>query len=353
MIFEWRGEMKKLLLIFAALILFTSQAWCTPITYNGAGYILGGNVKWPAGESSENKVTLYRITYGSVVELESYTTQHHCITPSGSTLRVPDGAVGVVIDYDTIAGTLDLDETVTVRYTAVTGTVDLAGIGAGEVATFTGCYFSESQATIEATCPIGASGVTFNSCTFSVDNFNLNGYTPKEVSVLVGAGVDLGYTSDHTGNFIPQGIYPDVGAIEFLYQKHFKGDHETLHSDTTTAHLDPFADPDDYEYVRLDDDTYASTTATNEYAIYIWKSKNENNTDSIKVTYKGKSSLATSFQPAYLQIYNQNTSAWEQLDRDNSTAAGTEFTLSGTIVANVGNYYDANNWVTCRVYQHW
>jgi len=133
---------------------------------------------------------------------------------------------------------------------------------------------------------------------------------------------------------------------------YFSGDHETLHGDTTTSHLDPFTNPDDYDYVEVDDDTYMSQSATDEFSIFIWKDKNSNNTDTIKVSYTGKSSIATSIQSVYLQIYNQNSSTWEQLDYDNSTAADTEFTLVGIIVANVGNYYDESYWITCRVYQH-
>ena len=104
--------------------------------------------------------------------------------------------------------------------------------------------------------------------------------------------------------------------------------------------------------VAIDDNTYVYQTATDEYAIFVWKDKNDNNTDTIKVTYTGKSNIATSTQFIYLEIYNQNSSTWEQLDIDNTTIAGTEFTLTGNIVTNVSNYYDANYWIICRVYQH-
>jgi len=102
----------------------------------------------------------------------------------------------------------------------------------------------------------------------------------------------------------------------------------------------------------VDDDLYISQTATDEYAIFIWKDRNSNNTDTIKVTYKGKSSLAASTQAIYLEIYNQDGTIWEQLDVDNTTAVDTEFTLTGNIVINVENYYDTDNWIVCRVYQH-
>ena len=134
---------------------------------------------------------------------------------------------------------------------------------------------------------------------------------------------------------------------------YFKGDHETLHLDDTTTHLDPFTNPDEYTYVSVDDNIYVSQTATNEYAIFVWKDKNDNNTDTIKVIYKGKSSLSTSIQPVYLQIYNYNSSVWQQLDMNDNTTADIEFTLQGRLIANVNYYYDVDNWITCRVYQHW
>lgn len=103
--------------------------------------------------------------------------------------------------------------------------------------------------------------------------------------------------------------------------------------------------------MALDDDIYVEQTANGEYAIFEWKNQNNNDTDVIIVSWKGKSSRATSTSVAYLQIYNQTSDVWEELDSDNATAADTEFTLSGTQSTNLSDYYDASNWVACRVYQ--
>ena len=42
------------------------------------------------------------------------------------------------------------------------------------------------------------------------DNFTLQGSSP-----CINAGTDLGYTSDYTGDTIPKGHAPDIGAYEF------------------------------------------------------------------------------------------------------------------------------------------
>jgi len=107
----------------------------------------------------------------------------------------------------------------------------------------------------------------------------------------------------------------------------------------------------EYEDVLVDDNVYVSQSASNEYVIFLWKGKNDNNTDNISITCISKTSLAPSSSTVYLQIYNQNGSVWETKDSDNTTAADTEFPLTSTISVDVSDYYDGSNWVTWRVYQ--
>jgi len=91
-----------------------------------------------------------------------------------------------------------------------------------------------------------------------------------------------------------------------------------------------------------------------DYWIFEFKDKHTNNTDKIKVSWKGKTDLAPSTKAVYLQIYNQTDEVWETLNSDNATGADTEFTLSGEQFAQVDKYYKADNgsyWASCRVYQ--
>jgi len=71
---------------------------------------------------------------------------------------------------------------------------------------------------------------------------------------------------------------------------------------------------------------------------------------SATVTSVSQSTQALSTSTAYLQIYNLNTTTWDAVDSDNTTAANTNFTLEGN-VADLTNYKDASNVITCRVYQ--
>jgi len=104
--------------------------------------------------------------------------------------------------------------------------------------------------------------------------------------------------------------------------------------------------------VANDDNNYVTQGATGEYAIFLFKDQHTGQ-DNIKVTWIGKSDLAASVSTVYLQIYDRVTGGgqWETLDSNNIANAGVEFTLTGDVVANLGNYFDVGNWIACRVYQ--
>lgn len=106
----------------------------------------------------------------------------------------------------------------------------------------------------------------------------------------------------------------------------------------------------DYATVAADDGDRLSQTATGEHAIFQFKNKNTAQ-EAFKVTWNGQSDLAPSVSTVYLQIYNRTTTAWETLASNNSAAADTDFTMTGIKTASLDDYYDANEWVSCRVYQ--
>jgi hypothetical protein len=113
----------------------------------------------------------------------------------------------------------------------------------------------------------------------------------------------------------------------------------------------PFTCPE-YIYVKTDDDVYTTIAgAGGQYTLKQFKNKHTNDTDNIVLTWKGKSNKAPSSSTVYLQIYNRNSTTWENLDSDSVTGADVEFTLSGSITSNHSDYYDAGNWISCRVYQ--
>ena len=107
----------------------------------------------------------------------------------------------------------------------------------------------------------------------------------------------------------------------------------------------------DYVKVATDDGNYVDQSATSENWIFEFKNQNTNNTDKIKAHWKGQTDIAPSSSTVYLQIYNRSTNLWVTLTSDSTTAADTDFSLDGTQFFNVTDYYDASNWVSCRVYQ--
>ena len=107
----------------------------------------------------------------------------------------------------------------------------------------------------------------------------------------------------------------------------------------------------DYENIAVDDGVRVTQCATDEYTLHLFKDKHTNSIDGITVTWNGQSDLAPSSSTVYLQIYNKISGIWETLDSDNVTAADTDFNLTGARLTNLNNYYDASNWIACRVYQ--
>ena len=88
-----------------------------------------------------------------------------------------------------------------------------------------------------------------------------------------------------------------------------------------------------------------------EFAIHHYRYRHDNDTDDINIHWNGQTELAPTTSTVYLQIYNYTLASWENLDSDNTTGADTDFDLDGSITVGVGDYYDANNHVTIRVYQ--
>jgi hypothetical protein len=86
------------------------------------------------------------------------------------------------------------------------------------------------------------------------------------------------------------------------------------------------------------------------HAVFLFKDK-YNKLATIEPTWTGQSDYAPTTSTVYLQIYNRNSTTWETVDSNNTSGADANFTLTGTITTNLSDYFDANWWVSCRVYQ--
>jgi len=107
----------------------------------------------------------------------------------------------------------------------------------------------------------------------------------------------------------------------------------------------------EYSDVHIEDDVYVAQSALSEYSIFEFKNKYTSSVEAPTGTWKGRTTLAPSTSTVYLQIYNRDTTTWETLAFDNTTAANTKFTLIGTQYHNLSDYYDGSNWISWRVYQ--
>lgn len=101
--------------------------------------------------------------------------------------------------------------------------------------------------------------------------------------------------------------------------------------------------------VATNDAIRVSQTGQLEYMVHQFKDFVGTNTECI-LSWDGQSDLAPSTSTVYLQIYNRNTTTWDTIDSDAITGANTDFILTAT-VADLTNYKDAGNVISCRVYQ--
>ena len=104
----------------------------------------------------------------------------------------------------------------------------------------------------------------------------------------------------------------------------------------------------DYLDVNAFDGTRVGQDATAQYAIKQFKDYLGTATE-VALTWRGRSSLASSVSEVVLQIYNFTSTTWETLDSNNTTSADTDFILSDTILDMTN--YKSDGLCCCRVYQ--
>lgn len=123
-----------------------------------------------------------------------------------------------------------------------------------------------------------------------------------------------------------------------------------LPPDSTSQDLSNLFTAHQYSNASVDDGDYFVQTGS-KYIITEFKRQSPNNSNNIQVIWKGRTTLAPSRSRVFLQIFNQNSSAWETLGSQSVVSVDTDFILQGTQNTNVANYYDSTNTVSCRVYQ--
>lgn len=147
--------------------------------------------------------------------------------------------------------------------------------------------------------------------------------------------------------WFPSGWFP-LGWFDegILYTRGAYGSLPSDSGDLITAYTDA-----DKTNVATVDGIMVSQSASSQYAIHEFKN-DASGKSTCTVTWTGQNSMGnTAGYPTILEIYNTNTNLWEELDRDTSTVADTNFTLSFPILSGLDNYKDTNGIITCRVYQ--
>lgn len=101
--------------------------------------------------------------------------------------------------------------------------------------------------------------------------------------------------------------------------------------------------------ISTKDGIMVDQTALSQYMIHQFKDFVGDNT-TCQVEWYGQTTLSPATSTVYLQIFNRNTNTWDILTSDNSSPIDTNFSLQATI-ADLTNYKDASNVISCRVYQ--
>lgn len=140
---------------------------------------------------------------------------------------------------------------------------------------------------------------------------------------------------------ISPSLSPSVAVTDYT-----RGDYAVLPSDETDLETNYSAG--DVTDVETENSVFVGQTASGEYAIHKWNDYAA--TNSCTFTEKGRTNQACWLSPVVLQIYNFDTSTWETLDTDSTTAAGTLFTLTA-YKADLTNYKDGSDYTHCRSYQ--
>lgn len=100
--------------------------------------------------------------------------------------------------------------------------------------------------------------------------------------------------------------------------------------------------------VATADGVRVNQNATSQYAIHQFKNTVAGNAATF--TWIGQSNERGSDSTIHLQIFNRNTSTWEDMATDTTANSNFDITLSKAM-PDLTNYRDGSNTVSCRVYQ--
>jgi hypothetical protein len=115
------------------------------------------------------------------------------------------------------------------------------------------------------------------------------------------------------------------------------------------ADLETVYSAQDVTDVGTKDDVRVSQNAVAEFAIHQYKDYG-GAAGVCDIEWEGQTNYAPTESTVFLQIYNRDTTTWETIDSDNTSAADTDFSLTAHM-SSLTDYKDASNTISCRVYQ--
>jgi len=118
---------------------------------------------------------------------------------------------------------------------------------------------------------------------------------------------------------------------------------------TGTSDLETAYSVGDYTSVSAKDNNSVEQAAASEYAIHQFKDY-IGASNSCAIEWYGQTSLAPTSSEVFLEIYNKDTTTWDQIDSNDTAEATTNFTL-GARILDLTHYKDAGSVICCRVYQ--
>ncbi len=182
---------------------------------------------------------------------------------------------------------------------------------------------------------------TYSELAFALQTVNTIAGKTYRLRLIDGTGSSTfdGYT-----------VYPTLTINGSASRKYSKNNPSSLPSNNND--LTYFLDNPGYTAVSVDDSSYDTMTATPAYTIYNFATKHKDHNYAVTANWNGQSSLAPSSNPVYLQVYHfGSTNSWVTVSYNNSAAANTDFTLTGSVGYKMNEYYDTNGYVYWRVYQ--
>lgn len=108
------------------------------------------------------------------------------------------------------------------------------------------------------------------------------------------------------------------------------------------------------EVLDVQDDDAARVpmeAAEDNYSVHQFQKEYTNNNEHIYVTWNGQTDIKPTDSTIYLQVYNNASGSWEDIDSNNTANSNTDFNLSGSTSGTASDYYDNENKVSIRVYQ--